>query len=170
MKKTLLLLVILCFIELNAFAQELRKINFPNISLKNIYGETIFLPDLQNSQTPKVLCFWKSCCPINMEVMEIINEQSELWINETGAKIITVAIDDVRSSSKILPLANGKDWNLEIILDINSDFKRAMAVNSTPHIFVLNSENEIVWQRNTNFNGSETEIYDVLKKLSENEK
>jgi len=103
-------------------------------------------------------------------VMELINEQSELWINETGAKIITVAIDDVRSSSKILPLANGKDWNLEIILDINSDFKRAMAVNSTPHIFVLNSENEIVWQRNTNFNGSETEIYDVLKNLSENEK
>ena len=155
MKYLFVLFACICF--LNSFSQKL-----PNIILKNIEGENINVSEIDNFDNPIILCFWKSCCISNINMLDEINEVYPDWKEETGVLIIAIAIDDSRSSSKVSTLANGRAWEYEILLDVNSDFKRAMSVNTVPHIFILNKDNELIWQAETYFFGDENEIFDIL--------
>jgi hypothetical protein len=65
-----------------------------------------------------------------------------------------------------LPLVDGKSWEFEVLLDPNSDFKRAMNVNMIPHTFLLDGNGNIVSQHTSYFEGSELELYKEVKKLA----
>jgi hypothetical protein len=40
-----------------------------------------------------------------------------------------------------------------------------MNVNATPHVFILNKNREVIWQKNTYIPGEEEEIYKILKTI-----
>nr|MBA3900969.1 TlpA family protein disulfide reductase [Bacteroidota bacterium] len=61
---------------------------------------------------------------------------------------------------------NGRNWDFEVYLDVNQDFKRAMNVNNVPHTFLLNGNGEIVWQHNSYSEGDEIKMYELVKKLA----
>ena len=64
---------------------------------------------------------------------------------------------------------NGKNWEYQVLLDPNGDFKRAMNVNNVPHIFLVNGSGEIVWQQNSSAPGDEEKIYELVKKVAKGE-
>jgi len=64
---------------------------------------------------------------------------------------------------------NGKSWEYEVLLDENSDFKRAMNVNAVPHTFIVNGKGEIVWQHTSFSEGSELELISLIRKLNAGE-
>ncbi len=70
---------------------------------------------------------------------------------------------------KVGPYVNGKNWEYEVLLDPNGDFKRAMNVNNVPHIFLIDGKGEIVWQQNSSSPGDEDKIYDLVKKVAKGE-
>ena len=80
-----------------------------------------------------------------------------------------MSIDNSRSSSKVLPFVESNDWDYEVLLDVNSDFKRAMNVITVPHTFILNGKGEIVWQHNSYVEGSEDEYLEIVKKIKAGE-
>ena len=41
-----------------------------------------------------------------------------------------------------------------------------MGVNNAPHVFLLNSEGEIVWQQNAYMDGDEDRIEQLLEEVS----
>lgn len=88
-------------------------------------------------------------------------------MDETGVKLYAVSIDNARSSRGVLPLVNGKNWEFEILLDENGDFKRAMNVNVPPHTFIINGNGEIVWQHVGYLEGDEAEYIEIVEKLIE---
>jgi hypothetical protein len=53
-----------------------------------------------------------------------------------------------------------------VLLDPNSDFKRAMNVNMIPHTFLLDGNGNIVSQHTSYFEGSELELYKEVKKIA----
>jgi hypothetical protein len=65
-----------------------------------------------------------------------------------------------------MPMVNGKAWEFEVLLDPNSDFKRAMNVNMIPHTFLLNGDGKIVSQHTAYFEGAEFELYEKVKKIA----
>jgi hypothetical protein len=67
--------------------------------------------------------------------------------------------------SSVAPFVAGKGWDFTIILDPNSDFRRAMNVNNVPHTFLIDGNGKIVMQRNTYTPGDEEKMYEELKKL-----
>lgn len=93
----------------------------------------------------------------------------EDWQDETNVKVVAVSIDNTRSSSKVMPLVNGKGWEYDILLDQNGDFKRAMGVNMVPHTFLLNGKGEIVWQHTSFSEGAELELIELVRKVSKGE-
>jgi thiol-disulfide isomerase/thioredoxin len=141
------------------------KLKLPNVAVRNLQNKTISTTEITNNGKPLLLVFWKSCCSPNIKMLDAINEDYTDWQEETGVKLYAVSIDDSRSSAGIGPLVSGKGWEFEILLDVNSDFKRAMNVNGTPHIFILNGNNEVIWQKTTYSPGDENEIYKILKSL-----
>jgi cytochrome c biogenesis protein CcmG, thiol:disulfide interchange protein DsbE len=64
---------------------------------------------------------------------------------------------------------NGKNWEYDVLLDANSDFKRAMNVNAVPHTFIVNGKGEVVWQHTSFSEGSELELIKIIKKINAGE-
>jgi len=139
--------------------------NLPDVTVKTLDNKTIHTNEITNNGNPIILVFWKSCCPPNIKMLDALNEVYSDWQAETGVVLYAISIDDSKNSSKIPPMVNGKGWEFNVLLDANSDFKRAMNVVATPHVFIINGNYEIVWQKTTYMPGEEEEIYKYLKTI-----
>lgn len=162
MKRIILTLVAL-FLAYGLMAQNAK--NLPdNVSIKTLDGRTVQTSVIQNDGKPIIVSFWATWCkPCNKE-LDAIMEVYEEWQAETGVKLVAVSIDDARSSSRVKPHVDGRGWDYEVYLDPNQDFKRAMNVVNVPHTFVINGKGEIVWEHTTYVEGSEEELFEIVKK------
>jgi thiol-disulfide isomerase/thioredoxin len=169
-----LLIVTLVLILGNAlYAQEAKtdKVLFkmPSVNVVDMNGKKINTADLGNNGKPYISSFWATWCKPCVKELTTISEVYEEWQEETGVKLIAVSIDDSRSSAQVKTLVNGKNWEYEVLLDANSDFKRAMNVNAVPHTFIVNGKGEIVWQHTSFSEGSELELISLVRKLNAGE-
>ena len=100
-----------------------------------------------------------------------MNAIADEWADweETGVKIYIVSIDNSRSVNSVQPYVYGQDWPFTTLLDVNSEFRRAMNVNNVPHAFLLNGKGEIVWQHNGYNPGDEEELLELVHKLNAGE-
>ncbi|MEI8202397.1 MAG: TlpA disulfide reductase family protein [Bacteroidota bacterium] len=168
--KTLSLFIVSLFISFTLLAQTPEKKEksypkVPSVELKDVKGNTINTSKISNDGKPVIISFWALWCKPCQKELTAISEVWDDWVKETGVKLYAVSIDDSRSSSKVKPTAEGKGWEFEILLDVNSDFKRAMNVNMIPHTFILNGKGEIVWQHTSFADGGELELIKVVKKI-----
>ena len=140
-----------------------------NVALKTLDGKTVETSIINNDGKPMIISFWATWCkPCNRE-LNAIKEVYEDWQAETGVKLVAISIDDARSASKVKPHVDGNGWEYEVYLDQNQDFKRAMNVVNVPHTFLVNGKGEIVWQHTSYVDGSEEELYELVKKLANGE-
>ena len=137
----------------------------PSTNVKTLDGSNFNITDLKNDGAPIVISFWATWCKPCKKELNNIAEVYEDWQEETGVKLVAISIDDTRSMSKVAPYVNASDWEYEIYLDPNSDFKRAMGVSTVPHTFLLNGENKIVWQHKGYIDGDEMELFKEIKQL-----
>lgn len=163
-KKSILFLVVL-LIAGAAFSQN----QIPSVDIKTTEGEIFNTENIQNDGKPVLISFWALWCKPCIRELNTINDIYLDWQDETGVKLYAISIDDARSSSKVLPYANGNDWDYEILLDPNGDFKRAMNVNMIPHMFMLDGDGNIVWQHTSFAEGGEYEIIKLLRKVANGE-
>lgn len=165
MKRFNTALAIMMFIAMiTGFAQENKTV--PSVTVKNIGGEAVDTKTFSNDGKPFVINFWATWCKPCLQELNAIHEVYEDWQTQTGVKIYAVSIDDSRSSRKVAPYINGRGWKYEVMLDENSDLKRAMGVNNPPHTFLYNGKGELVWQHNGYAPGDEEELLQQIKKLT----
>ena len=164
--KKMLFLSIITFLSLSiCFSQS----TVPSATVKNLSGTQVNTNTFSNDGKPFVINFWATWCKPCIEELKNIHELYEDWQNETGVKIYAVSIDDSRNSKKVAPFIKGRQWKFEVMLDENSDFKRAMNVNNPPHTFLFNGKGEMVWQHNGYAQGDENTLYDEIKKIIAND-
>ena len=142
----------------------------PAIDVKTLDGQTFNTSKISNDGKPIVISFWATWCSPCKKELNAIAEVYADWQKETGVKLYAFSIDDSKNSSKVKPYVNAKSWEFENLLDINSDFKRAMGVNMPPHTFVVNGSGEIVWEHVGYTEGSENHLFEVIKKVAKGEK
>ena len=163
MKKFLMTLAAM-LLACGAFAQ---KVVPENITIKTLDGRAVQTSVIQNEGKPIIISFWATWCkPCNKE-LDAIKEVYEEWQEETGVKLVAISIDDARSSSRVKPCVNGRGWEYEVYLDANQDFKRAMNVGDVPHLFLLNGKGEVVYEHTSYVDGSEEELFELVKKVAE---
>ncbi|MGI6292452.1 MAG: TlpA family protein disulfide reductase [Bacteroidales bacterium] len=168
--KNLIFTVLLSSLLIFTNAQEksiTKAIPLPSVDIKTVNGKSFNTKDIQNDGKPIIICFFATWCKPCMVELKSIAEVYDDWQDETGVKIYAVSIDDTRSSAKVLPLVNANDWNYEVLLDENQDFKRILNVNDIPHTFILNGNREIIWQHTSYAPGVEKEYIQVVKKILE---
>jgi thiol-disulfide isomerase/thioredoxin len=170
MKKLLLVICsVMLVMAVSAQTETSKAKKLPSIKIKDINGKTINTAEISNNGKPIIISFWALWCKPCQKELSTIAEVYEEWQKETGVKLVAVSIDDARSSSRVLPTVNGNNWNYEVLLDVNGDFKRAMNVNMIPHTFLLNGKGEIVWQHTSFAEGSELELIELVRKLNKGE-
>ncbi|HKR03025.1 MAG TPA: TlpA disulfide reductase family protein [Bacteroidia bacterium] len=165
---TLFSFFIICNYESVSAQTQERKI--PSASVKTLDGKTVDTKNLSNNGKPILISVWETTCkPCIMELDAIAENYSD-WQKETGVKVVAISIDNTRTASQVPVIVNSKDWQYEIYSDINQDFKRAMSFSYCPFNFLVDNNGNIVWQSNSYAPGDENVIYELLKKLSKNEK
>ena len=139
----------------------------PDVSLKDIEGNTVSTASTIQNEGPTVFCFWATWCSPCKRELNNYAELYEDWVDETGVKIVAVSIDDQRSMARVAPYVNSVGWEYDILLDPNREFARALNVNNVPHTFVVDTEGNVVWSHNNYADGDEFELYEELLKLAE---
>lgn len=145
------------------------KRSIPKVDVKTLDGKMISTSTFQNDGNPMIISFWATWCKPCVQELTTIADVYEDWQDETGVKLIAISVDNSRTSGGVMPLVNGKDWDYEVYLDENGDFKRAMGVNLVPHTFLVNGKGEIVWEHTSFTEGSELELIELIRKLKKGE-
>ncbi|MFA6922801.1 MAG: TlpA disulfide reductase family protein [Bacteroidales bacterium] len=167
-KKNILIIIILILIANGGFSQDNNKV-LPSVDIKTIDGKSFNTSSISNDGKPIILSFWSTWCKPCIKELTTIAELYGDWQKETGVKIIIVSVDDSRTTLNVKPFVEGNDWTYEVLLDANSDFKRAMNVNLIPHTFILNGKGQVVWQHTSFTEGSEIELINIIRKIIKGE-
>ena len=137
----------------------------PAVTLKTLEGKTVDTSTLENGGKPFIISFFATWChPCNRE-LKAIHEVYPDWQDETGVKLIAISIDQAQNIQKVKPLVDGYDWEYEVLLDPNSDFKRAMGVNLIPHVFIVDGKGNVVESRSGYTEGSESHLIEKVREL-----
>ena len=157
--KKLFLIVSLALISLLSFAQ------LPSVTLKTIDGKTVNTAKLSNNGKPFIISFFATWCKPCQQELDAINEVIADWEEETGVKLFAISIDQGQNVDKVKPLVDSKGWEFDVLLDPNSDFKRAMNVTLVPSVFVFDGKGNIVDQRSGYTVGSEKHLIEKVREL-----
>lgn len=159
MKKILYsFLLVFCF-SVAAEAQ------IPSVMLKDINGKTVRTDTLSNNGKPLIIDFFATWCkPCNRE-LSAISEVYEDWQEETGVKLIAVSIDQAQNINKVKPLVDSHGWEYDVLLDPNSDLKRALGVQTIPYTIIVDGKGNIVYRHNGYVEGAEEELIEKVREL-----
>ncbi len=137
----------------------------PSVNIKDLKGQPFSTDNITNDGKPIIVSFWATWCKPCVRELTTIADVYDDWVKETGVKLVAVSIDDSRSVPLVAPMINGKGWEYQVLLDPNSDFKRAMNVVTVPQTFLLNGKGEVVWQHTTFAEGDELQLIDLVRKV-----
>ncbi len=153
------------FIAVLALVSTIALAQIPQVTLKDINGNTVNTAELSNDGKPFVISFFATWCKPCMRELDAISEVYQDWQDETGMEVIIVSIDDGQNVAKVRPLVDSKGWEYEVLLDPNGDFKRAMNVQMVPSLFILNADGTVVDSRTGYADGSEEHIIELIRTL-----
>ena len=144
---------------------EVVQAQLPHVIIKDISGQSVSTDTLSNGGKPFVIDFFATWCkPCNRE-LDAISEVYEDWQQETGVKIIAVSIDQAHNINKVKPLVDNHGWEYEVLLDPNSDFKRALGIQMIPYVLIVDGKGNIVYKHNGYTDGAETELIEKVREL-----
>ncbi|MGA0817325.1 MAG: TlpA family protein disulfide reductase [Schleiferiaceae bacterium] len=139
--------------------------SLPHVQVSQLDGSKVELSQLRVEGKPMIVSFWATWCKPCINELNAMAENYEDLVEETGVTLVAVSIDDSRTSPKVAPFVSGQGWDYTVVLDPNSDLRRAMGVNNVPHTFLLNGAGEVVWQANKYVPGEEEVLVAEVRKL-----
>ncbi len=141
------------------------KAQLPAVTLTDITGKTVRTDTLSNGGKPFIISFFATWCkPCNRE-LTAISEVYDDWKEETGVKVIAVSIDQAQNINKVKPLVDGNGWEYDVLLDPNSDFKRALGIQMIPYVLIVDGKGNIVYKHNGYTEGAENELIEKVREL-----
>ena len=88
-----------------------------------------------------------------------------IWQEETGVKIYAVSIDQAQNINKVKPMVDEYGWTYDVLLDPNSDFKRALGIQMIPYVIIVDGSGNIVYKHNGYTEGAENELIEKVREL-----
>ena len=170
LKYILIISLLVLGTHLKLKAQEEAPTNsLPSIILKDLKGKTINTNEITNQGQALVLCFGKSTCKAAVSFLDEVAEDYEEWQEETNVVVYFISTNNARSSSKVAPFVNVREWEYKVLLDPNSEFKRAMNVVNCPHIYVIDGSGKISFQKTGYTSELKEEVYQAVINVTEKE-
>ncbi|BAO76236.1 TlpA family protein disulfide reductase [Winogradskyella sp. PG-2] len=157
------LIFTLCLGLFSLFSNAQEKL--PIIDLTSIDGKTVALSDAINKDGVTIISLWATWCVPCLKELDAINDLYVDWQDETNVELLAVSVDDSRTVKRVKSMVNGKDWDYMVLLDPNSDLKRALNASSIP-LTILVKDGEIVYEHSGYSPGAEYELYEKIKELS----
>lgn len=158
--KKLLFAAMMLLISSAAMAQ------IPSVKVEDGKGKVINTSELVDGKTPMIISFWAVTCKPCIRELDAINDVYPDWIEEANFRVVAVSTDDARFTAQARSLAEGHGWgDYTLLYDKNGDFKRAMNVQFTPQVYVVDKNGNIVYSHTGYTPGGEYELFEQIKKL-----
>jgi peroxiredoxin len=158
-----------CFLFVTTFTagfHALGQQKIPSVQMQHVDGTQSNSLEVFTSKQPILIVFWATWCNhTSTGLSDIQDDYLDAWLDEFDLKIVAISVDDSKTSNRAVSIANTNGWDFDVYLDVNGDFRRAMGVNSAPHVILLNSEGEMVWQQPSYMTGDEEVIQQQLEEL-----
>lgn len=139
--KTALFLLLMMFSGSCLPAQETAR---PGAELRDLNGKPVPVSEVIVSGQPVIVILWKSknstCC----ENLEIIQSAWMKTLKEKGVRFIAVCENCSGSWSHVKPIVAGKDWEFEVYIDVNGNFKRSVGVSVIPSTLLFDSQQNLI--------------------------
>lgn len=138
----------------------------PSVKVEDGKGRAVDTATLVDGQTPMIISFWAVTCKPCIRELDAINEVLPDWLDVADFRVVAVSTDDARFSSQARSLAEGHGWSdYTLLYDKNGDFKRAMNVQMTPQVYVVDKDGNIVYAHTGYTAGGEYELFEVIQGL-----
>lgn len=138
----------------------------PSVKVEDGKGKVVNTAELVDGKTPMIISFWAVTCKPCIRELDAINDVYLDWIEEANFRVVAVSTDDARFTAQARSLAEGHGWSdYTLLYDKNGDFKRAMNVQFTPQVYVVDKDGKIVYSHTGYTPGGEYELFEVIKKL-----
>lgn len=158
MKSLFIFLIFICF-SWTAVAQ------LPAVRLKDIGGREVKADTLANGGRPFIVSFFATWCKPCLRELAAIHEVYADWQEETGVRLVAVSIDEAQNMQRVKPLVDAAGWDYDVLLDPNSDLRRAMGVGSIPHVFVFDGQGKVALSHSGYADGGEEELIETVRAL-----
>ncbi|MBQ0165000.1 MAG: TlpA family protein disulfide reductase [Bacteroidaceae bacterium] len=137
----------------------------PVITLTDMDGNKVQTDTLGTHGQPVIIDFFATWCkPCNRE-LTAISEVYDEWKEETGVRLVAVSIDQAQNIHKVKPLVDENGWEYDVLLDPNSDLKRALGIQMIPYVLIIDGKGEIVYRHSGYTEGAELELLEKLREL-----
>jgi thiol-disulfide isomerase/thioredoxin len=158
MKLAKLLTLLLCFAAGTIMAQD----QLPATALKTLSGEKVIITDIVDNNKITILSFWATWCkPCKLE-LDNMAEYYEDWQSDYNVEIIAITIDDARQLSKVQPMVDMKQWDYNILSDVNRDLHKALGGVDIPYTVVIKN-GEILYTHSGYKLGDEEALEEKIK-------
>lgn len=137
----------------------------PSVQVKDLSGKAIDASTISNDGKPFAISFFATWCKPCLRELKAIAEVYPDWQDETGMKLIAVSIDEAQNAGKVKPLVDAEGWEYEVLLDPNSDLKRALGVQMIPHMIVFDGNGKMVMSHSGYTDGAEDEVIKKIREL-----
>lgn len=137
----------------------------PSAQIRTLDGTEVNTTTLSNDGKPFIISFFATWCKPCMRELKAIDEVYADWQEETGVKLFLVSIDEGQNVQKVRPLVESQGWEYDVMIDSNSDFKRAMGVTLIPAVFVVDGKGNIVYSHSGYNPGEEEHLIEEVRKL-----
>ena len=79
--------------------------------------------------------------------------------------MIAVSIDQAQNINKVKPLVDSHGWTYDVLLDPNSELKRALGIQTIPYTIIVDGNGKIVYRHNGYVEGAEEELIEKVREL-----
>lgn len=153
------ILFILLFFSTTVLAQK----KLPAIRVETAEGQSLPLTELTSKEGFTIISFWATWCKPCMKELDALKANLADWQAIAPIKLLAVSVDDTRSKARVPLLVKSKNWPATLLYDANGDAQRALQVLAVPHTFILNAQNEIIYQHTSYVLGDEQLYIERMK-------
>jgi len=104
----------------------------PDVPLYTLDGNEISASSISNDGEPMIMTFWKTtetdCCE---QLLQLYNKYEQI-LQFQGVKMVAICIDGTGSIQHVKPFVYGHNIVIDVYVDKNGDFKRAMGISDAP--------------------------------------
>jgi peroxiredoxin len=138
----------------------------PSVKVEDGKGKAVDTASLVDGKTPMIISFWAVTCKPCIRELDAINEVLPDWLDVADFRVVAVSTDDARFTAQARSLAEGHGWSdYTLLYDKNGDFKRAMNVQFTPQVYVVDKDGNIVYAHTGYTAGGENELFEKIQEL-----
>jgi len=158
---SLLLLVNISFAQLNTNNKELS-----SVKVRTLDGKEIDIKTYVKTGKITIISFWATWCSPCKKELDNMNPLLDDWKKKYNVDMIAVSIDNSQNAQNVKPLVKGKNWDFDVLLDVNGDTKRTFNYNTIPFTVLVNKDKKIVYQHSGYVEGDENHLEEEIKKIS----